>query len=141
MKDFSKGTPPMAPGEHFYTKSPNQPTTSTRGKGVMPPKNNININTNSSKNDTNGNNIRKKKEINEYYIGNESTIKNNNSTLIDPNEYYLNVLESQQLFVNSGLNRIKNDSEASEDNDNENNTNDLNISKEQIQKITSKERK
>ena len=136
MKDFSKGSPTVTT-EHFYTKSPHQPTISSRGKGVMPSKNNININ-NSSKNETNGsnNNIRKKKEINEYYIGNDSTIKNNNSTLIDPNEYYLNVLESQQLFVNSGLNKIENDSNTSEDN-----ANDLNISKEQIQKITTKESK
>jgi hypothetical protein len=137
MKDFSKGTPPMAPGEHFYTKSLNQPTTSTRGKGIMPSKNNININTNSSKNDTNGNNIRKKKEINEYYIGNESTIKNNNSTLIDPNEYYLNVLESQQLFVNSGLNKIEDFLDTTS---NVNDSKDLNVSKEQIQKVITKEK-
>ena len=57
--------------------------------------------------DDSNSNIRKKKEVNQYYIGNDSTIKNNNSTLIDANEYYLNVLESQQLFVNSGLNKIE----------------------------------
>ena len=136
MKDFSKASP-SATSQYFYIKSPHTPNFSNRGKAVMPSKNNINY-LNKNKNEQNNNNIRKKKEINEYYIGNESTIKNNNSTLVDPNEYYLNVLESQQLFVNSGLNKIENDSEASDEN---NNTNDLNISKEQIQKIISKESK
>ena len=137
MKDFSKGTPTLT-SEHFYSKSNHQPTISSRGKAVMPSKNNFNNNyLNKVDSNNANNNIRKKKEINEYYIGNESTIKNNNSTLIDPNEYYLNVLESQQLFVNSGLNKIENDSLTSE----ENNTNDLNVSKEQIQKITTKESK
>ena len=146
MKDFSKGIP-VATSEQFYTKSSHQATTSSRGgKAVMPSKINMQYN-NSNKNDTtssnnnlnNNNKIRKKKELNEYYIGNDSTIKNNNSTLIDPNEYYLNVLESQQLFVNSGLNKIENDSDTSEQN--ESDVNNLNISKEQIQKITSKESK
>ena len=45
--------------------------------------------------------VKKRKEANEYYVGGDSFV-NNNSTLIDPNEYYLNVLESQQLLVNSG---------------------------------------
>ena len=38
-------------------------------------------------------NVNKKKcELNEYYLG------LNNSTIVDPNDYYFNVLESQQLF-------------------------------------------
>ncbi len=135
MKDFSKATPSVTT-EHFYIRSPNIPTISSRGKGVMPSRSSNNY-TNSSKNETNNshNKLRKKKEINEYYIGNDSTLKNNNSTLVDPNEYYLNVLESQQLFVNSALNKIENDSVNSE------NDNELNVSKEQIQKIISKESK
>ena len=74
---------------------------------------------NNSKNNSSLN-IKKKKEINEYYIGNEPTVKNNNSTLIDQNEFFLNVLESQQLLVNSALNRIENDEESSEKTDLEN---------------------
>ena len=84
-----------------------------------------------------GNNSQKKrKEVNEYYIGGDSTLKNNNntntnnnSTLIELNEYYLNVLESQQLFVNSNLNKIENisqlesENEQNEQNDNINNNN------------------
>ena len=97
--------------------------------------------------------FKKRKELNEYFLGNESIIKNE-STLIDPNEYYLNVLESQQLLVNSGLNKIENESdeEADEisDNNDENNNNEntnkeikdeFNTSKEQIQKIIKKESK
>ena len=69
----------------------------------------------------------KRKRIkNEYYVGSES---NNNSTIIEANDYYMNVLESQQLLVNGGLYRI----------DNENLYNNQNISKEQIKKITEKE--
>jgi hypothetical protein len=135
MKDFTKSSPSMT-SEHFYTKTPNMPTTSSKGKAMMPgSKNHFNY-LNSIRNETNnsGHNIRKKKELNEYYIGNDSTLKNNNSTLIDANEYYLNVLESQQLFVNSGLNKIENDIDTENDND-------LNVSKEQIQKIISKESK
>ena len=48
---------------------------------------------------------KKGKEHNEYYIGNESKINNSNSTLIELNKYYLNVLESQQLLVNAGFSR------------------------------------
>ena len=135
MKDFTKSSPSVT-SEHFYTKTPNLPTASSKGKAMMPgSKNHFNY-LNSIRNETNnsGHNIRKKKELNEYYIGNDSTLKNNNSTLIDANEYYLNVLESQQLFVNSGLNKIENDIDTENDND-------LNISKEQIQKIISKESK
>ena len=101
----------------------------------------------------NNSGLRKRKEANEYYIGNDSLI-NNNSTLIDPNEYYLNVLESQQLLVNSGLNKIENEeneeteelSNSNEENIFKNNNNqeskeEFNTSKEQIQKITKKESK
>ena len=137
MKDFSKNNK-TSTTEHFYKKTHITPTISSRGKVVLPQKYNINSNINKNENNSIYKNIRKNKEINEYYIGNESTIKNNNSTLIDPNEYYLNILESQQLVVNSALNKIENDSETSEEN---NNTNDLNLSKEQIQKKTSKESK
>ena len=69
----------------------------------------------------------KRKRIkNEYYVGSES---NNSSTIIEANDYYLNVLESQQLLVNGGLYRI----------DNQNISNSQSISKEQIKKITEKE--
>ena len=94
--------------------------------------------------------LKRKKEANEYFVGN-SSILNNSSTLIDPNEYYLNVLESQQLLVNSGLNKIEDESdeeteEISDNNPINNNmpypaSNELNTSKEQIQKITKKESK
>ena len=116
------------------------------------------------------NNIRKKKEINEYYIGNDSTIRNNNSTVVDANEYYLNILESQQLLVNSRLKKINNETEINQniniqennernneeetdyndininmDINNKNNLiinelNELSVSKEQIKKITDKEK-
>ena len=64
--------------------------------------------------------FKKRKEFNEYYVGNDSIIKNE-STLIDPNEYYLNVLESQQLFVNSRLNNIENESDEETDEISDNN--------------------
>ena len=115
------------------------------------------------------NNIRKKREINEFYVGNDSTIKNNNnSTLVDVNEYYLNVLESQQLLVNSKLKKIEDENVNNNVNDNievineenkndendeiielnkpkgnlkldENEINSMSISKDQIKKITEKE--
>ena len=130
----------------------------------------------STKTKFNNSGFKRRKEPNEYYVGNESFV-NNNSTLIDPNEYYLNVLESQQLLVNSGLNKIDNESdeetdEITDNNNNNNNNNEennnnininnnysidnsnglnnaelknikeeLNTSKEQIQKITKKESK
>jgi hypothetical protein len=93
--------------------------------------------------------LKRKKEANEYFVGN-SSILNNSSTLIDPNEYYLNVLESQQLLVNSGLNKIEDESDEETEELSENNpinnmpypaSNELNTSKEQIQKITKKESK
>ena len=91
----------------------------------------------------NNNLIRKKKEVNEYYIGSEPSLKNN-STLVDQSEYFLHILESQQLLVNSKLKRIDNISysETNEENTEENiNNSKLNISKEQINKITDKESK
>jgi len=93
--------------------------------------------------------LKRKKEANEYFVGN-SSILNNSSTLIDPNEYYLNVLESQQLLVNSGLNKIEDESDEETEEISDNNPinnmpypvpNELNASKEQIQKITKKESK
>ena len=112
----------------------------------------------------NQNNVRRKKEINDYFIGNDSTIRNNNSTLVDVNEYYLNILESQQLLVNSKLkkiedendnNQIINNKEIKEQNIDknyneinkpknnlqldENELNTMSISKNQIKKINEKE--
>ena len=99
--------------------------------------------------------LKRKKETNEYYVGNHS-LSNSNSTFIDPNDYYLTVLESQQILVNSDFNRIENESdeeteeltdnneEEEDDEINENKlqgTNELNTSKEQIQKIIKKESK
>ena len=94
--------------------------------------------------------LKRKKEANEYYVGNDSII-NSRSTLIDPNEYYLNVLESQQLLVNSGLNKIENESDEETEEITDGNEinmdinlsepNELKTSKEQIQKITKKESK
>ena len=73
-----------------------------------------NINTNKINDQNNNTNIRKKKEINEFYIGNDSIIRNNNSTFVDANEYYLNILESQQLLVNSKLKKIINETETNQ---------------------------
>ena len=58
--------------------------------------------------------MKKGKEPNEYYIGNNSIMNNNNSTLIEINKYYLNVLESQKLLVDSGFSK-KNFSEETND--------------------------
>ena len=68
--------------------------------------------------------LKRKRIKNEYYIGNESK---NTSTIIEPNDYYMNVLESQQLLVNGGLYKI--------DLDNINQS----VNKETIKKITEKE--
>ena len=46
--------------------------------------------------------MKRGKELNEYYIGNNSII-NNNSTLVEIDRYYLDVLESQKLLVESGF--------------------------------------
>ena len=86
-----------------------------------------------------------KKEFNEYYIGTEHSLKNN-STLVDQNEYFLHILESQQLLVNSKLKKIDNISDEEEESK-EDNEEDIDIdinnnknegSKEQINKITDK---
>ena len=71
------------------------------------------------------NNIRRKKEVNDYYIGSDSTMRNN-STLVDINEYYLNILESQQLLVNSQLKKIEDGNEINENTENINDENNLN---------------
>ena len=93
----------------------------------------------------NGNSIRKKKELNEYYIGGDHSIKNN-STLVNQNEYFLHILESQQLLVNSKFKKVDyiSDTESKDENEEnveENENSNLNISKEQIRKITEKESK
>ena len=93
----------------------------------------------------NGNSIRKKKELNEYYIGGDHSIKNN-STLVNQNEYFLHILESQQLLVNSKFKKVDYiaDTESKDENEEnveENENSNLNISKEQIRKITEKESK
>ena len=50
------------------------------------------------------NRISKRKRIkNEYYVGNDSI---SNSTIIEANDYYMNILESQQLLVNGGLYKL-----------------------------------
>ena len=51
-------------------------------------------------------NKKKNKEINAYYVGTDSS--RSSSTILDYNDFYLNILESQQLVVNSRLNRINN---------------------------------
>ena len=89
------------------------------------------------------NSSHKKKEINEYYVGTEHSLKNN-STLVDQNEYFLHILESQQLLVNSKLKKIENISdeeskaENEEEMETENNNININGSKDQINKITDK---
>ena len=44
------------------------------------------------------------KEVNAYYIGTDSS--RSGSTILDSTEFYLNILESQQLVVNSKFNKI-----------------------------------
>ena len=46
--------------------------------------------------------IKKRKEINKYYIGNE--IDKNNSTLIEQNDYYYYLYQSHQIISNSNIN-------------------------------------
>ena len=96
----------------------------------------------SSSNYNYGNLIRRKKELNEYYIGSEHSTKNN-STLVDQSEYFLHILESQQLLVNSKLKRIDNifDTESSKVNDGEKKNNESNISKDRNKNILDKESK
>ena len=62
---------------------------------------------------------KKGKEINEYYIGNNSIINNNNSTLVEIDRYYLNVLESQKLLVNSGFSPKNFNDESNDTSENE----------------------
>ena len=87
------------------------------------------------------NSSNKKKEINEYYIGTEHSM-NNNSTQVDQNEYFLHILESQQLLVNSKLKKIENISDEESKIENEEEieleNNNINISKDQLNKITDK---
>ena len=45
--------------------------------------------------------IKKRKEINKYYIGNE--INKNNSTYIEKNDYYFSLYQSQQIITNSNI--------------------------------------
>ena len=89
-----------------------------------------------------GNLMRRKKEVNEYYIGSEYSTKNN-STLVDQSEYFLHILESQQLLVNSKLKRIDNifDTESSKENKGEKKNNESNISKDRTSNILDKENK
>ena len=84
-----------------------------------------------NKNNNNNKKVKRKKVKikNEYYIGTDSK---SYSTIIDSNEYFLAVLESQQLLVNGGLFKINNLDYKN---------NNLNISKSQIKKITEKESK
>ena len=73
----------------------------------LPDKNNMILNENDYYN-----NLRKKKELNDGYLGsNTSSRNNNNSTLVDANEYYLNILESQQLLVYSEFKKIENEAD------------------------------
>ena len=62
---------------------------------------------------------KKGKEPNEYYLGNTSKMNNSNSTLIEINKYYLNVLESQKLLVDSGFHKKNFNEEAKDISDNE----------------------
>ena len=63
--------------------------------------------------------IKKGKEPNEYFIGNNSIINKSNSTLIEITSYYLNVLESQKLLVDSGFRRNNLDEETKDMSDND----------------------
>ena len=94
----------------------------------------------------------KKRENNKIILGNES-FKNNNSTLIDANEYYLNILESKKLiikniysktethFYNNKNNDLKNIDEYfnnKKSNNIQNNNLNENNKKEMIRKISKK---
>ena len=83
-----------------------------------------------------------KKEFNEYYIGTEHSLKNN-STVVDQNEYFLHILESQQLLVNSKLKKIENisdneESKEANEEETEGDNNKIEGSKDQLSKITDK---
>ena len=86
-------------------------------------------------NNENYNNIRKKKELNDYYLGSNTSLRNNNnSTLVDVNEYYLNILESQQLLVNSKLKKIEDETDNTQLVNNEETTNNINNINENVEK-------
>ena len=103
--------------------------------------NNISVNMNYINNNNNGitntnkstssiskrrnKNKKRHKEVNAYYVGTDSS--RSGSTILDLNEYYLNILESQQLVVNSKLNRINNYYFNEENNKNDYEINDKNI--------------
>ena len=93
--------------------------------------NNMSLNINSitgiNKNSKRKNKPKKKhKEVNSYYVGTESS--KSTSTVLDLNEYYLNILESQQLVVNSKLNKINNNFfQGEENNKNNYEINDNNV--------------
>ena len=48
---------------------------------------------------TSGFGLKDKRKIDDKIISNNENIKDNNSTLIDANEYYLNILESKKLII------------------------------------------
>ena len=73
--------------------------------------------------------IKKGKELNEYYIGNNSIINNNNSTLVEIDRYYLNVLESQKLLVDSGFSPKNFNDENNDISENEKKFDEDNINK------------
>jgi len=87
---------------------------------------NINSITGINKNSKRKNKPKKKhKEVNTYYVGTESS--KSTSTVLDLNEYYLNILESQQLVVNSKLNKIYNITQEEMNNSDEIYINDNNM--------------
>ena len=99
---------------------------------MLYPNNNINnINNNISTSIQKKKNKKKRKEVNAYYVGTDSS--RSGSTELDLGEYYLSILQSQQLVVNSHYNRINdiNQSEENKENniyidDNNNDNNDNN---------------
>ena len=82
------------------------------------PNNNLNnINNNTSSSVQKNKNKKKRKEVNAYYIGTDSS--RSGSTELDLGEYYLSILQSQQLVVNSHYNRINDINQNEENKDNE----------------------
>jgi hypothetical protein len=89
----------------------------------------------------------KNKIKNDYYVGTEG---NNSSTIIDANEYLMDILQSQLILVNGNLNPIEDVNEENLNNNiysngnNSNGNNEIsrhssNISKDEIKRITEKE--
>ena len=74
---------------------------------------------------------KKHKEVNAYYVGTDSS--KSSSTVLDVNEYYLNILESQQLVVNSKLNRIHEN--TPEEINNNNNNEEIYINDNNIENV------